>query len=99
MGYLRPCLGGNRHCFLFPGADHRSPLGQADLGRLVGLGRTSDLHTRIMADLCGLSDAQGAERAWIYPCQVRRSDRNFRFFRHPPDTLFGAVVAHISPGP
>ena len=75
------------------------PVGQADLGCLVGLGCTSDLHTRIMANLCGISHAPGAERGGLHSSKVRRRDRNCRFSRHTLDPFFGTLVAHVSPGP
>jgi hypothetical protein len=48
----------SRRGLLHGGADNRASLGAAGLGHLVDVGRTPDLDTRAVADLCELPDPE-----------------------------------------
>ena len=78
MGYLRPRFRRDRSDFLFAGTHHRTHLGEAYLGGLVGLGCAFDLDTHPLADLCRLSHAQVAGRSGLHAGAIRRSSRDCR---------------------
>ena len=78
---------------------HRLDLGPADLGHLVGMGRAADLDADPVLPLPRL------HRAGLGRARARRGGADRRDLRpgrrdQPADhPLFGAVVAHASPGP